>query len=259
MKTAWNLVREGVLQFHRVTRDSHEQARKLFQTATKLDPVLPEAHIWLARVCGGMGLWGWSDRPEAVIQEGLTAAMTAIRLDEKNPYAHYGLAITSCAARRLDQAVQAAHHVNELSSSFALGHLVLGMAHLYAGRATEARNALQQGLRLNAYDPHNFVWFDLLALAHLFLGERDPALAAANKALEIRPDAQVTLEVAAICCAELGEIEKAARYYDLMRHATDLTSNILGPLRCIDPAWTNKLNALVRKASTRSPRGITTG
>ena len=247
MQTAWNLVRQGVLLFHRVAREPHEQARRLFQTATKLDPSLPEAHIWLARVCGGIGLWGWSDRPEAVIQEGLTAAMTAVRLDAKNPYAHYGLAITSCAAHRLDQAVHAAHRIIELSSSFALGHLVLGMAHLYAGRAQEARDALRQGLRLNAYDPHNFAWFDLLALAHLFLGERDLALAAADKALESRPEAQMTLEVAALCCAQIGQTEKAARHFDAMRRATDSTSNLLEPLKYLNPEWSRRLDALSKQ------------
>jgi hypothetical protein len=41
----------------------------------------------------------------------------------------------------------------ELSPGFALGHLVLGMATLYSGRAGEAKPCLQHGLRLNSSDP----------------------------------------------------------------------------------------------------------
>src|SRR5258708_5474724 len=98
--TAWDFVRRGVWPFHQVGRETHEQARDLFRAAAKLDPRLTEAHIWLARVSGGIVLWGWSDDPTSVSQEGVTAALTAIRLDDKNAYAHYGLAITSCGANQ---------------------------------------------------------------------------------------------------------------------------------------------------------------
>jgi hypothetical protein len=50
-KTAWNLVRRGVWQFHKVERESHLRARDLFRSAAALDPELAEAHIWLARAC----------------------------------------------------------------------------------------------------------------------------------------------------------------------------------------------------------------
>jgi TolB-like protein len=100
--TAWDLVRRGVWHFHHVAPDTHEQARDLFRAAAKLEPWSPDPHIWLARVSGGILLWGWSREPEAVHQEGLAAALTAISLDETNPYAHYGLAITSCGANLLD-------------------------------------------------------------------------------------------------------------------------------------------------------------
>jgi TolB-like protein len=84
-KTAWNLVRRGVWQFHKVERESHLRARDLFRSAATLDPQLAEAHIWLARVSGGIALWGWTDELASVSQEGLTAAFKAIRLDEQNP------------------------------------------------------------------------------------------------------------------------------------------------------------------------------
>jgi hypothetical protein len=47
----------------------------------------------------------------------------------------------------------------ELSPSFALGHLVLGLARLFSGKATEAIAPLEHGVRLSPFDPHNFVWY----------------------------------------------------------------------------------------------------
>ncbi|MFL6838083.1 MAG: FlgO family outer membrane protein [Bradyrhizobium sp.] len=72
--TAWDLVRRGVWYFHHVAPETHAEARDLFRAAVKLEPRLPDPHIWLARVSGGIALWGWSDDPEPVCQEGLAAA-----------------------------------------------------------------------------------------------------------------------------------------------------------------------------------------
>lgn len=56
--TAWDLVRRGVWYFHHVAPETHSQARDLFRAAAKLKPQSPEPHIWLARVSGGIALWG---------------------------------------------------------------------------------------------------------------------------------------------------------------------------------------------------------
>jgi predicted Zn-dependent protease len=91
------------------------------------------------------------------------------------------------ALGEFQQATRAAMRAIDLSPGFALGHLVLGMATLYSGRAEQAKACLQHGLRLNWSDPHNFAWFDLLALAHLLTGRTEEALEAATEALHLRP------------------------------------------------------------------------
>jgi TolB-like protein len=246
-KTAWNLVRRGVWQFHKVERESHLKARDLFRSAAALDPQLVEAHIWLARVSGGIVLWGWTDERAAVCQEGLTAAFTAIRLDEKNPYAHYGLAITSCSAGEFQQATRAALRAVDLSPGLALGHLVLGMATLYSGRAEEAKPCLQQGLRLNWSDPHNFAWLDLLALAHLCTGCTEEAVETATEALHLRPTWHVTLETMAICCAAADRTEEARRCLEAIKRGSAYPSDLLGPLKAHNPAWRAEIDRLIQE------------
>ena len=154
--TAWDLVRRGTWHFHQVTRENHIKARELFREACRLDSEVPEAHLWLGRVSAGVVAYGWSDRPAADLQEGMKAALRAIHLDERNPYAHYALAIVSVYAERFEQAISAARKAIEISPSFALGHLVLGMALLFSGRASEAIAPLEYGLRLSPYDPTEF-------------------------------------------------------------------------------------------------------
>ncbi len=181
--TAWDLVRRGTWHFHQVTRENHLKARDLFRQACKLDPELPEAHIWLARVSAGVVPYGWSENPVANLQEGTQAALKAIYLDERNPYAHYALAIVSVISERFDQSISAARKAINISPSFALGHLVLGMALLFSGRASDAIVPLEYGLRLSPYDPQNFVWFNMLALARLFSGRAEAGLEAASARL----------------------------------------------------------------------------
>jgi TolB-like protein len=247
--TAWDLVRRGVWYFHRVAPETHAQARDLFRAAVRLEPQLPDPHIWLARVSGGIALWGWSDDPAAVCEEGLAAALTAISLDEKNPYAHYGFAITSCGANQLEQAERAAEKAIELSPSFALAHLVRGMATLYLGKAAQAKSALEHGLRLNLHDPHNFVWFDLLALAHLFTGEAAPAVEAATHALKIRPASHLTLEVMAICCAATGRVDEARKCLAARRKTSAHSTVILAPLKARNPQWRDKIERLLETSA----------
>lgn len=260
--TAWDFVRRGVWHFHHVAPNSHAEARELFRAAVELEPRSPEPHIWLARVSGGIALWGWSDDLQSVCQEGLAAALTAIDLDRENPYAHYGLAITSCGANRLEQAERAAEKAIELSSSFALAHLVRGMATLYLGKVVEAKSALQIGLRLNSHDPHNFVWFDLLALAHLFSKETAEAAAAAKQALKIRPATDLTVQIMAICEAANGRIDEA-RQCLAEGLVSDQSVKILNHLRARNPLWSEEIDnwlmqargGSISKKSTRRKRG----
>lgn len=245
--TAWDLVRQGTWNFHRVGRDTHLKARDLFRQAGRLDPELAEAHIWLARVSAGVVAYGWSDKAERDIREGLDAALKAIQLDEKNPYSHYALAICSAYASAPEQAVLAAEKAIEISPSFALGHLVLGMGLLFRGSAAEAILSLARGLTLNPHDPQNFVWYNLLALAYLFSRNAEEALAAAVKARKVRPAWRPAYETLACCYAALGRQQDAGPCIAQMRQLEEPSGDALRPLRSRNPHWMEQLASLLKK------------
>ncbi|MDA9433389.1 winged helix-turn-helix domain-containing tetratricopeptide repeat protein [Bradyrhizobium sp. CCBAU 51627] len=247
--TAWHLVRRGTWHFHQVTRENHLRARELFREACRLDPELPEAHIWLARVSGGVVPYGWAENPGLELQEGLQAALKAIYLDERNPYSHYAFAIVSIFSGQLEQAIRAARKAIEISPSFALGHLGLGMALLFNGRASEAISPLEHGLRLSPYDPQNFVWFNMLALARLFAGRPEAALEAAIRALQVRPDWWTTLEILVCCYAELDRWDEARDCASNMRKVDKQPGDVLAVLRAKNPNWTGQMSDILRKAN----------
>ncbi len=247
--TAWDLVRRGTWHFHQVTRENHLKARELFREACKLDPELPEAYLWLGRVSAGVVPYGWSDNPVTDLQEGMDAALKAVQLDERNPYTHYSLAIVSAFAERLDQSVSAARKAIEISPSFALGHLVLGMALLFSGRASEAVVPLEYGLRLSPYDPQNFVWFNLLALARLFSGRTEAGLEAGARALQVRPNWWTSLEVLVCCYAALGKWDEARRCVQQMATVIKQPGDVLAPLKSHNRAWAEQIDSALRRAS----------
>ena len=247
--TAWDLVRQGTWHFHHVRHETHLKARDLFRRARQLDPELAEAHIWLARVSAGLTAYGWSDTPTEDITEGLDAALQAIQLDEKNPYSHYALAITSAYANAPEQAVLSAEKAIEVSPSFALGYLVHGMAQLFRGSAPKAIPPLERGVTLSPYDPQNFAWYNLLALAHLFSGHPEPALTAAIKARKVRPAWRPTIETLTCCHASLGHAEEARAGAMQLRKLEKPPGDTLGPLRSRNPQWAQQIEDLVRSAT----------
>ncbi len=248
--TAWDLVRQGTWHFHQIVRPGHVRARELFRKACELDPGLPEAHIWLARVNAGMIAYGWSDDRDADTDEGISAALTAIGLDERNPYAHYGLAIVNTFAEQLDHAIRAAQKAIEVVPTFALGHYVLGMARLFNGEPVHAIKALEYGVKLSPYDPHMFVWFNMLAVAQLLAGEPAKARDSSLRALDIRPGWPRTFEILACCHAALGDWEEARKWSRQFHLLGGATGDILAPLRNHNPHFADQLRRWFALADT---------
>ena len=114
--TAWDLVRQGTWQFHQITKPTHLRGRELFREAVRLDPLLPEAHMWLGRVSESIVGYGWSDDPAADLKEAVQSCLRGIQLDEKDPYGHYALSMSYLFSGALEQAIQAVEKSVDLKS-----------------------------------------------------------------------------------------------------------------------------------------------
>jgi tetratricopeptide (TPR) repeat protein len=150
-----------------------------------------------------------------------------------------------------DEAIRAAEKAIEISPSFALGHLGLGLAHLFSGNASEAIEPLRRGLRLSPHDPQNFVWFAALALALYFSAERQQALEAALRALKIRPSWRPILEIVTICYVALDRLQEAQIFVEQMREIDTLRRDVFHLLRTHNPQWSEHMNQLLGQAGLR--------
>jgi tetratricopeptide (TPR) repeat protein len=158
------------------------------------------------------------------------------------------LAIVCAYSDATEQAVRAAEDAVEISPSFALGYFVLGVSRLFSGDPAAASAAFERGLRLNPYDPQNFVWTYLLALSFYFAGQTDKALQAAIRASGIRPGWPPGIEALALCYITLGRMDDARACVKQLRELEKPKRDIIAPLKRRNPQWTEKMAAMLRKA-----------
>jgi TolB-like protein len=247
--TAWDLVRQGMWHFHKVTREGHRTARDLFRRACSADPDLSEAHAWRGRVSAGIIAYGWSDDIIADGSEGTKAATRAVALDPRDPYAYYSFAIVSCYAGSANTGALAAQSAIDLNPSFALGHLVLGMARLFDGDADRAVAPLRHGLTLNPNDPQNVAWHILLSYAELLSGLLDEALESANRALILRPVFGPTFEVLCCCTMALGRRDDARQWAERMKEVRGPEGHFIAPIRAGHPGYDKRIAELLGNAT----------
>jgi len=176
----------------------------------------------------------------------------AVQLDDKNPYSHYALAITSAFAGEFDQAIRAAEKAIELSPGFALGHLVLGMARLYSGGPVRAVSCLERGLRLNPHDPQNFVWYNVLAMALFFERKFDSAVQQAANALKVRPNWRPAIATALCCYQALGQKHAARECVEQLARCVP-AADALGPLWRANARWGDEWHRLLTQAGSQGP------
>jgi TolB-like protein/Flp pilus assembly protein TadD len=247
--SAWDLIRQGTWHFHQLTEPTHQRALKLFREAARLAPDLAEAQMWVSRGATGVVAYGWCSDPDATIRESLGAALAAVRRDEKDAYSHFALAMTQVFLGNLAEAVRATEKAVELSPSFALAHVGLGMGLLYSGKPQAAIEPLAHGLRLNPFDPQNSHWFRIQALALYFSGQKELALAAAQRALKARPGWALTLETAAICHVALGQMMEARACLEQMHNAPTPKGDPTAIMRTRNPQWASEITMQLRKAA----------
>ena len=245
--TAWDLVRRGTWEFHKFTPETARNAYELFRQAIAADPKHAEGYLWLARTTGQFLAYHWTDDPETVLREGMHAALQAVLLDEKNPYAHYAVTITHTLGGEFDAAIEAARRSVFLSPSFALGHLGLGLAMLFAGQPQEAIHAFERGLRLNPFDPQGFAWHLNLATSYFFSEEPKKGLDHALRALSIRPHWEPALAVVALCSAQLGDIPRAKAVLADLNTLKEAKAGILGRLLQYHPKWDEQVRLTVEQ------------
>ena len=184
---AWDLVMRGLSHYWRLTRQDNVVAQALLEKATAIDPNYGQAHGVLAASETFSAHMGWTDMA-AVAVSAERAALSAIRADSEDPWAHYALGNVYLFARRFDDSLAEFELALRLNPNFSLAQAYYGLTLSYCGRWEEGALAARRALRLSPRDPFSALYFGITAYSQYIGRNYAEAMRLARDAIRERND-----------------------------------------------------------------------
>jgi len=203
---------------HKVTKESLEEAERLFNKAIELDPHLARAYYGLATVQMYLVDLGLTPVIDDALSKMMTAARKSVELDPDDGNSHLALGGAYGYAGKIAQATAELNKAESLSPSDADLLLVIAWSLCTFGETQRALTLADRALQLN---PHYADWYNQgLAIVYFFGEQHDQAVKYGSLIREpMAPD----YAYLAMANAYLGRTEDA-------KAATD---NVIK----LDPAW----------------------
>lgn len=136
----------------------------------------------------------------------LLLSYRGIRVAPKSVYAVNNLANALLARGNPDQAIGLYEEALRLRPDFWEPNYNLGLVHYKAGRLRESERYLNRAIRINPFDPREFV---CLGFARLQAGRPEEAAALMRHAIELRPDAANSHMALGVVLKAQGRLEAA--------------------------------------------------
>jgi TolB-like protein len=205
---AWDLVMRALSHFWRVTREDNGAAQRLLEQAVAVEPDYAQALAVLAVSHSFGAHMGWEDMTTA-IPAAERAALSAIRADGDDPWAHFAVAAASLRALRFDDALAALELVLRLNPSFAMAHGYYGLVLADVGRWEEGSAAARRALRLSPRDPFAAIYNAIAAYAEFAGGNYDEAIQLGRESIRQRPDFVAGYRPLTAAAAMAGDMDLA--------------------------------------------------
>ena len=214
---AWDLVMRGLSHYWRVTRQDNVVAQALLEKAISIDSSYGQALGVLATSYTFSAHMGWEDMATATpLAE--RAALSAIRADGEDPWAHHALACVYLFTRRFDDSLAEFELALRLNPNFSLAQGYHGLALAYCGRWREADEAARRAIRLSPRDPFSALYYGVAAYAQFVGRNYDEAMRLAREAVRQRGDFVGAHRVLTAAAGMAGQIDIAkAALRDLRR------------------------------------------
>lgn len=202
-----------------LTRENLDEARRLFEEALRLDPLLPKALVGLARTLSTAAAAHLGAEPERDLARADAAIDAVLARLPDHAMAHLVRAEILMTRKRFDPSVDEFRAAIASDRSLAPAYGGLGRALVRAGRAEEAFAPLETAIRLSPRDPSLNIWYFSICHAHTHLAQDREAIAWCNKAVAAGPYWVAYVDLAS-AYAWTGQIDEAhaavARLRDLM-------------------------------------------
>jgi TolB-like protein/tetratricopeptide (TPR) repeat protein len=198
---AYDLFLRGWMLYGQTTEETTQQARHLFEQATRLDNNYAEAYAALAATYLLEWTWQWQQTPQT-LDRALSLAYRATSLNDALSSAHMVLGNVFLWKKEHDRALAATEKAIALDPNDAEGYATLGEILTWMGKPEDALEWIQKAMRLNPRASTSYLW--LLGHAHRLAGRCEAAIAVQREVLRESPThigAHVELVV---CASELG-------------------------------------------------------
>jgi adenylate cyclase len=169
----------------RTTKDTHAQARQMFEKAVALDPQYAGAYARLGMIYYLEWNWRWSVDPQT-LERALALARQAVVLDDSLPEAHSLLGRVYALQQQHDQALAEGERAIALDPNYADSYVWQAEVLNLAGRPEEALRMVEQAMRLNPRYPPLYSFE--LGWAYVLIGRYAEAIAPLKEAISRSPN-----------------------------------------------------------------------
>jgi len=206
---AWDLVMRALWHFWRISSEDFRIAEQLAEQAIAIDPGYAQAHAMLA-VSHATGVhMGWEDGA-AVLPIAERAALTAVKIDNEDPWAHLGLAFTQARLGRHAESRTSFETALQLNPNFSLAHGIYGLVLSWSGRWREGAESAHRALRLSPRDPLAAMFYAVAAYAAYIERDYAESIALCRKSIRLRGDFTGAWRVMVAAAGMTGDTETAA-------------------------------------------------
>ena len=209
---AYDCFLRGLAHFYEGTKDSNEEALRLFYDAIDLDPDYATPYGMGASCYNVRKVQGWmTDRGrEEVEVRRLALRVSTIGRDDALALCRAGNALVG-VCREHDTGSAMIDQALSLNQNLAEGWFYRGLVSIYLGQHEIAIEQIVRAMRLSPLDPGIHAREGMMAQALLMLGRYDEALTWATKALSRRANWMPALRALAAANALAGNIDEARK------------------------------------------------
>lgn len=218
---AYDAYLQGWAFYRRLDSTNHGRAVALFERAIALDPGYAQAHAALAATYLAVRNNGWtvgrkSDDPMTIMVNAQKHARElmmkaqghiAKALRNPTPLSHRVKSQILSQQRKHDEAIQEAAKAITLDPNDADSYAQLGLALVWAGRASDALEPLNKAIRLNPNYPDLYLAY--LGIAHFVLQDHSKAMGLLEQSIERNPGNELTLVHLIAAYGHLGRQKEA--------------------------------------------------
>ncbi|MEA2745831.1 MAG: hypothetical protein QOG25_4202, partial [Acetobacteraceae bacterium] len=211
----WELYQRGLWHLYKFGARDNPIAIEFLLKAAASDPSFADPHTALS-LAYYFQVWLFAPQDRTWLTQSLEHGRTATGLDPLDGAAHAAYGLSLLALGEHAAAVKETTLAVTLNPNSAMAHGMHITVLAFSGRPREALLHSQQAMRLSPLDPLRWAWNHWSGMAHYFDGNYEACEAAARDVCRMRPDVSNGYRLLVVALAELGRIDEAHHYANIL-------------------------------------------